>query len=192
MKKVHVCIGCGVHENGETSNMNKEMVDLALLQNPAKIILCGGNKNLNSVTEAESMLQYALYKYPAFKDRFIVENKSYRTHNNALEVMDIVSMRFPEYKTVAIIDHPLHIERTALSFEAVFRAKYRFWNFELEKIPTRAVYDSYVYGQEYWVSEKTFRERERKMSIFYKTLLFKPWTRFGLSILEKYWPSEKQ
>lgn len=193
MKKVHVIIGCGVHESGETSNMNKAMVDFALLQEqPAKIILCGGYKNRNGITEADSMFEYVKWKYPIFKDRFIVENKSYRTHNNAIEVMDIISMRYPDCKTVAIIDHPLQIDRTALSFEAVLRVKYRYWKFELEKIPAPTAYDSNIPGQEYWASEKLFRSHERKASLLYKALLFKPWTELGLSVLRDVWPSENQ
>ena len=192
--KFTVCIGNGLHADSTTSAMNKEIVEKAakLLEEDRnqKIILCGGYRNENGVTEARSMENYLLTLHPYAK--YIRENKSYRTHNNAIEALRIVRDSFAGKGTeVIVIDHPQHLPRTVLSFRSVNHIYYDD-KYEIIGVPAEEVYDSNVPGQEYWASRESFAKHEKNSMLLYKFLLWRPWARIGLWLLKTVWPSGKQ
>ncbi len=186
-----VCIGNGLHTDGSTSRINQAIIKKAAeLWRPENIIiLSGGYKNKIGVTEAESMEGWLAAFFPRLKSSCVKENKSYRTHNNAVEALKIAQciMR----GKMIVIDHPQHLERTLLSFETVNRLYFND-RFEIIGCAAEEVYDSNIPGQEYWATKGLFREHERKSALLYNVLLFRPWSRLGLWVLRKVWPSEKQ
>ncbi len=154
------------------------------------IILSGGYKNKDGVTEARSMENYLLSLCPDRK--YIRENKSYRTHNNAIEALKIVkSQSGGKWAQVIVVDHPKHITRTFLSFQMVNHAYYHD-KYDIMWWAGDEVYDPNIPGQEYWASRESFKKHEKNGMILYKFLLFRPWARIGLWLLKTVWPSEKQ
>ena len=188
-----ICIGNGLHANDTTSAMNEKIVEKALkfweIDKAQKIILCGGYKNQNGVTEAKSMENYLLSLHPYAK--YIRENKSYRTHNNAIEAMKIVRNFGGKGAEVVIVDHPQHLRRTLLSFQVVNRI-YHHDAYKIIGSAANEVYDSTIPGQEYWATAKSFKEYEKSRMLLFRFLLWKPWARIGMKALLFIWPSEKQ
>ncbi len=189
-----VCIGNGLHADGTTSAMNEKIVERAvkLWENgrDQKIILCGGYKNENGITEARSMENYLLTLHPYTK--YIRENRSYRTHNNAIEALRIVKNSFAgEGTEVVIIDHPQHLRRTLLSFRAVNHIYYDD-RYAIVGMAADEVYDPNIPGQEYWKSREAFKKYEKNRMLLFKFLLWRPWAQIGMKVLLSVWPSSKQ
>lgn len=190
-----ICVGNGLHTDGSTSKINQKIVDLAARMwvddtTLGRIILCGGYKNKSGVTEAKSMEDYLLSRYSDLKPLYTKENKSYRTHNNAIEALRIVS-KYSFLDEVTIIDHPQHLQRTLLSFKTVNRLYYSN-KYQIVGLPIEEIYDSDIPGQEYWATKEQFVEHEKNPTILYRFLLSHSWARLGLWILRTVWPSEKQ
>ncbi len=168
------------------------------ISNVRGIVLCGGYKNAEGVTEAESMLHDLirnypdLYLYPSFRESLLIEKNSYRTHNNALEAMKVIygKVLLDDFKIV-VIDHPRHLTRTLLCFQTVNRLWYG-GRYKIKGLAALEVYDKDIPNQPYWASRETWTSREKKTLLLYKLLLFRPWARLGLWILRTVWPSEKQ
>ncbi len=208
MKTVYLCIGNGVRKDGSLGNINEEIVNSAMEdflkvteeeKKDTILIFSGGYGSKYGFTEANSMYEFACSKWFGVTDiastgRIMLERKSYRTHNNAIQALQNIFFLpgTAERNTrIFLYDHPCHIERTKLSFDAVNRVYCRNI-FSILVHPTKEVYDAQLIGQPYWASRKVWVPRERKMMLLYKFFLFRPWTRFGLWILKTVWPSEKQ
>lgn len=205
-EEVYVCIGNGVRADGSPSAPSKAVVVLLLssfLRKPMRplpiVVFSGGYRSPGGVTEAGAMMAYLESLYPAY-GRFLrgqnliaVENRSYRTHNNAIEALKIIVKKASPHATVVICDHPLHLPRTLLAFTAVMRCRYGHLRpFPLVSLPSEEVYDAEIPGQSQWQNKKTFAAHERKGMLLYSILLSWPWARFGLWLLTKLWPNEKQ
>ncbi|MEK7626803.1 MAG: ElyC/SanA/YdcF family protein [Patescibacteria group bacterium] len=200
MSKIYICVGCGLHKDGEISRMNKKMVDLAMeqgfyngLMKSWNIIFQGGYKNASGMTEAESMILYAQNSnlFPDFENRILLEKESYRTHNNALEGLRIVSERFPRNYAITIIGHPQHIERALLCYRMASKLFYGN-RYKIYAMSAEETYDPLIPGQEYWADKQLFTTREKKIMKLYKFLLFKSWARLGFFLLRMIWPNKKQ
>ena len=95
-----------IHKDGKTSRMNQEMIKTAWIhknngsgKNEQRTILQGGFKNPKGETEAMSAYCFAKTRYPFSELSFVLEKKSFRTHNNALEGLDIISKKIPENRS---------------------------------------------------------------------------------------------
>ncbi len=189
-----VCIGNGLHADGSTSWMNqaiiKKAIELWEKDTQRRIIFSGGYKNKMNVTEVDSMERYFLAFFSSLDISYMVEDKSYRTHNNAVETLKIVS-RISYKGAIIVVDHPEHIKRTVLSFKSANRLYFND-RFEISGHAAEEVYDANIPGQSYWATQGLFKEYERKRMLLYKVLLFRPWARLGMSILCRVWPSYKQ
>ncbi len=133
-----------------------------------------------------------LYLYPSLRESILVEENSYRTHNNAIEARKMIYDKvLLDDSKIVVIDHPGHLARTLLCFQTVNRLRYES-RYKIKGLASLEVYDKDVPNQPYWASRETWIPRERKMMLLYKVFLFRPWARFGLWILKTVWPSEKQ
>ena len=193
--RIFICVGCGIHSDGTTSEMNKEMVKTAWVQSVADedaVIFQGGYKNPEgSSTEAESMLVFAKSNYPFSDLNIIVEKVSYYTHNNAWEGLKLASNIAPEGGEILLIDHPWHVKRTFLCYQTVNRLYYGS-RYTIKKVPVRCVWDPNIPGQEYWATPDSFLSREMGKMLQTRILFFRPWARLGFRFLRKIWPSNKQ
>ncbi|MEK7169451.1 MAG: ElyC/SanA/YdcF family protein [Patescibacteria group bacterium] len=160
-------------------------------KNEQRTILQGGFKNPKGETEAMSAYCFAKTRYPFSELSFVLEKKSFRTHNNALEGLDIISKRFPKIGVISLVGHPIHMARVALCYEIANRL-FHDNRYTIIKFPSKEIYDPLVYRQEYWVDDQIFAAREKKVMILYRFLLFRPWARLGFWVLKNIWPSHKQ
>ncbi len=199
VRRVFLCVGNGIREDGNLGNINTKIVDSALhgfanekSKKGCVLMFSGGYKNKDGLTEAEAMREFALCKGFDFFDYVFIESKSYRTHNNAIRALGLISSYYlAKDTTIHLIDHPRHIKRTKFVFDVVNRLRHRNI-FHIVPQPVEEVYDANIFGQPYWASRETWVPRERRMVFLYHLLLFRPWARLGLWILETVWPSEKQ
>ncbi len=207
-------IGNGLHADGTPSKMSDAVVEtcrqiankpsirykmLAAAKNGIRIIFSGGYK-VNGVTEADSMNNLYWTK-PAYNGSAsgavptIIENASYRTHNNAFEALRAATLCLHcdggEQNAIAIVDHPLHIKRTELSFLTVNRLYYG-GKLKMFGVSSDGPYDKDVPGQPYWATEESFASYEKRRMQLYRFLLRKPWACIGFRALRMIWPSNKQ
>ncbi len=199
-------IGNGLHADGTPSAMSAAIVNACrqFARNPAihpgcivpaqegiKIIFSGGY-SVNNITEAESM--YNLYKTDDAPAPALIEARSYRTHNNAVEGLRAVQQTLTGRigpTVVVVVDHPLHIERTRLAFVTANRL-YFHGRYKIIGVESKGDYDSRVPGQAYWATEELFAAHERKSMLLYRFLLWELWARIGFWLLRTVWPSSKQ
>lgn len=196
---VLVCIGNGVLADGSPSAPSRAVVDAAMkeitvlaAERQTIVVFCGGYRNKRGKTEASAMTFYALERRECGKCGLLEESKSYRTHNNALEVMKRIAPHMTYDSQITICDHPLHLSRTLLAFKTVNRLYYHGRNFQIKGLASEEVYDTEIPGQPQWTDRRTFAAHEKKGMLLYRILLSWPWARFGLWLLKTVWPSDKQ